>query len=693
MDGFTVKRECLEQCELVRRAGRGSYGSVYFARLGAAETVNGNYSFGASGGSIFRNVVTKLAHAVGIRSDESKGLSSRSKQDKQKYFAIKVDEETPQSDAFGWTIGVAALREICAYQRLVRKTGTCNVPRIINVCIGKPELKLCPASDVGVGEVAKEDFNRVIKSKTAVLMDAYDCEGRDDLSSFTLSDIRELMAGVLSALSAMHSVDILHRDVKLCNILWGTKPIERHNVALADLGSSRFVHVGKDGGAAHCSGDKHSCVAYTLPYRPLEIMLSRGIAYSAAMDMWAAGMTMYHMCTGRLCGDVDDSFSEYGVIVDIFKIFGTPSIDKWPDLNLMTEWNEGRAFPKFEPRPFSAFRGTHLASCPPALDLLHKLLAYDPTERITASEACAHPFLSVSPYESPQRSIPPAPRLPRSIKKMNLSQLGILRFNLYLMLCFCDERVMVNMTTVHSTCRLAYRCLAHYESLGKPLHVVLASCMIVNSKLYDVDCIDMNVGTALSSVLASAACNGAEGATLLNIVECESLIVQTFNGDLYAHRASYICPHIDTLEDNREAYDICFNWFCKWCSASCITEVSNLEEKDLERSAAVLSHIAVCILLNIPHVSVWRLHSNHMGTIDVTDCRGNRILRFDLPVGFTQDDFRRQKKICLMLARIHKQMSTKFLSDCTATHGRMISRYESRCELFPIVLNIARSRV
>ena len=94
---------------------------------------------------------------------------------------------------------------------------------------------------------------------------------------------RELVAG----LEFCHeSAEIIHRDIKPDNLLLG----EGDTIRIADFGVSYVIANGSDTSKATIG---------SRPYMAPEIC--RGALYKGKQtDIWAAGVTLYHMATGQL---------------------------------------------------------------------------------------------------------------------------------------------------------------------------------------------------------------------------------------------------------------------------------------------------------------------------------------------------------------------------------------------------------
>jgi len=153
-----------------------------------------------------------------------------------------------------------------------------------------------------------------------------------------------LFKQILSAIECCHSNSIVHRDIKLQNILLDAD----HNIKLIDFGLSNFVEVGRD----------RNTFCGTPAYAPPEILL--GTCYKGPeVDMWALGVVLYSMLTS------DFPFKTIG---DILK-------------------------GKFkEPEGVSA-------EC---LDLLTKLLNVKKELRATLAEVLCHPWLQKSIEDFPK---------------------------------------------------------------------------------------------------------------------------------------------------------------------------------------------------------------------------------------------------------------------------------------------------
>mmetsp|Transcript_18371 Transcript_18371/g.16030 ORF Transcript_18371/g.16030 Transcript_18371/m.16030 type:complete len:115 (+) Transcript_18371:654-998(+) len=100
--------------------------------------------------------------------------------------------------------------------------------------------------------------------------------------------------------------------------------------------------------------------------------------------MWSVGCIFAEMAQRRplFCGD-----SEIDQIFKIFRIMGTPKESTWPGVSNLPDFKP--TFPKWQAQSLAK-------QCPnldaKGIDLLTKMIAYDPMARISAFDALNHPY-------------------------------------------------------------------------------------------------------------------------------------------------------------------------------------------------------------------------------------------------------------------------------------------------------------
>ncbi|KAL7274130.1 serine/threonine protein kinase, CMGC, CDC2/CDK subfamily [Rhizina undulata] len=228
--------------------------------------------------------------------------------------------------------------------------------------------------------VEKSDFYMVFE-----YMD-HDLTGILNHPTFRLEPchIKHLAKQFFEGLEYLHHRGVLHRDIKGSNILLNNEG----QLKIADFGLARFYTK-----ASKRQLDYTNRII-TLWYRPPEILLG-ATAYGPSVDMWSAACVFVELFTRT---PVFPGKSEIDQLDTIYNIMGTPSEKVWSGLkgmpwyNLL--WTPGRQRPKFEKK--------YEPLLPPsALDLVVKLLQYDPDKRPSAEECLKHAYFSEDPASAP----------------------------------------------------------------------------------------------------------------------------------------------------------------------------------------------------------------------------------------------------------------------------------------------------
>jgi len=239
-----------------------------------------------------------------------------------------------------------AIREISLLKELRQN----NIVRLLEVLHSDNKLYL-------VFEYLEQDLKRYLDS-VPTLLDPY----------LVKSYIYQLIRGI----AYCHSRRILHRDLKPQNLL-----IDRYGaLKLADFGLARAFSI-------PIRTYTHEVV--TLWYRPPEILLGSR-TYSTPVDIWSAGCIFAELASKRPIFPGDSEIDE---IFRIFRVLGTPNEEMWPGVSQL---------PDYKPT-FPHWAGVPLAKMVPqldplGLDLLTRMLQYEPRKRISAKEALDHPYFN-----------------------------------------------------------------------------------------------------------------------------------------------------------------------------------------------------------------------------------------------------------------------------------------------------------
>jgi len=176
---------------------------------------------------------------------------------------------------------------------------------------------------------------------------------------------------LLIAIYFCHVRRILHRDLKPQNILIDIK----HNILkVADFGLGRTFGL-------PIRVYTHEVV--TLWYRAPEVLLNTQ-RYGCPIDVWSIGCIFAEMAQGKPLFQGD---SEIDQLFRIFRILTTPNEDTWPGVSELKDYKP--TFPKWTDNMLQDSVNNVSSD---GVDLLHQMLAYDPSKRINARDALKHSY-------------------------------------------------------------------------------------------------------------------------------------------------------------------------------------------------------------------------------------------------------------------------------------------------------------
>ncbi|KAG8342097.1 Protein kinase domain [Trypanosoma vivax] len=240
-------------------------------------------------------------------------------------------------------VPATAVREVS----LLRELNHPNVVRLLNVTMQDSKLLL-------IFEYMEQDLHGMLKHRQTPFMGG---------------KLRRIMFQLLLGLHACHSRRFVHRDIKPSNIL-----IDRREsvVKLADFGLGRAFRVPLQ---------TYTTEVMTLWYRAPEVLLGDK-RYLPAVDIWSMGCVFAELarCESLFTGD-----TAINQLFSIFQLLGTPTEKTWQGVSALPHHNV--EFPKWTAKPLSTVVPTLDED---GVDLLQRMLVYNPRERITAFEALQH---------------------------------------------------------------------------------------------------------------------------------------------------------------------------------------------------------------------------------------------------------------------------------------------------------------
>ncbi|OQR97340.1 mitogen-activated protein kinase [Achlya hypogyna] len=268
------------------------------------------------------------------------------------------------------------LREISLMQCLGNHP---NIVRIKDMCVNVTDDELYIIMDF-----MDTDMHRVIQSSQALSDSHY----------------RYFLHQVLRGVKHMHDNGVLHRDLKPGNILV-TKSCQ---VKIADFGLARSFKKhdkrkprpasagvtkpsGESSGVSEVDWQPMTEHVVTRWYRAPELMLQPDGHYGTGVDMWSIGCIFAEML-GRKAIFPGKNFIHQLTL--IFDVIGAPSA---VDVKKMKSAQAQRFVKSLGKKPKVPFRTVFPQATPEAIDLLERMLTFDPAGRCTVDEALSHPYM------------------------------------------------------------------------------------------------------------------------------------------------------------------------------------------------------------------------------------------------------------------------------------------------------------
>ncbi|EQC39305.1 CMGC/CDK/CDC2 protein kinase [Saprolegnia diclina VS20] len=193
--------------------------------------------------------------------------------------------------------------------------------------------------------------------------------------------IRRLLHQLLDAIAYCHRRGVLHRNLKPKHLLIDTDVPDNYDNATLRISDFALVR------ATGIPRRQYTMEVVTLWYRPPEILMGEK-QYSPAVDVWSVGCIFAEMAQGK---PLFTGISEIDQLFQIFSKLSTPTSATWPAFTSLPNYRF--EFPNWKPRPLDRLF-PHIS--PLGLDLLGKLLTYNPDARISAENALRHPYFDAA---------------------------------------------------------------------------------------------------------------------------------------------------------------------------------------------------------------------------------------------------------------------------------------------------------
>ncbi|KAI5149676.1 cyclin-dependent kinase 7 [Enteropsectra breve] len=252
---------------------------------------------------------------------------------------------------------MSSIREIKAFKTIKSP----YILQLLDIFVHKTAIHM-------VQEYALFNLEEIIRCKSVVILPA---------------NIKAWLYMLLVGLEACHSHFFVHRDIKPSNILL----MADGTLKLADFGLTRRI------------GQRMTPQTITRWYRPPEILM--GVkSYNTSVDMWSVGAVFAEMFLRVPFFAAETDIQQLELIC---RALGTPTPEDWPEMFSLPAY-----------LPMENFVGPDLqnmfgAASIDALDLLKKLLIFNPLKRITCEGALLHEYFKNKPDATLPKDLPMPP--------------------------------------------------------------------------------------------------------------------------------------------------------------------------------------------------------------------------------------------------------------------------------------------
>ncbi|KAI9246464.1 kinase-like domain-containing protein [Phascolomyces articulosus] len=253
-----------------------------------------------------------------------------------------------------------------------------------------------------------EHYNHVCMVFELLDQSVFDFLKSNHFEPFPLNQIQSFAKQLLTSVAFVHDLKMIHTDLKPENILLKHHECSDITSSRTKRGTVRLLHstdiILIDFGSATFEDDYHSSVVSTRHYRAPEIIL--GLGWSYPCDIWSIGCILVEFFTGEALFQTHDNLEHLAMMETVLGKLPT-RLAQSASREASKYFKSGRlCYPASDTTAQSQKYVKNLKSLKNTivprnrtnsalLDLLQKMLTYDPAKRITARDALRHRFFHI----------------------------------------------------------------------------------------------------------------------------------------------------------------------------------------------------------------------------------------------------------------------------------------------------------
>uniref|UniRef100_W5KJA5 dual-specificity kinase n=1 Tax=Astyanax mexicanus TaxID=7994 RepID=W5KJA5_ASTMX len=239
-------------------------------------------------------------------------------------------------------------------------------------------------------------------------LSTYDFLKENDFMPFTVDQIRFMAYQLCRAVHFLHRNKLTHTDLKPENILFVNSEYDtEYNAKLKrDEKTLKNLHVKVvDFGNATYDHEYHTSVVSTRHYRAPEVILELG--WNQSCDVWSLGCILIEYYLGITLFQTHDSKEHLAMMERVLGPIPVNMLQKTKKQRYVhhekLDWDEHTSSGRYvrkHCKPLKQYMSSKTSDHEQLFDLLHKMMEYDVSKRITLEEALRHPFFTPLSEES-----------------------------------------------------------------------------------------------------------------------------------------------------------------------------------------------------------------------------------------------------------------------------------------------------